>query len=344
MEERGDFRVFQPQVNDIGRKNARPAFCDEALNMRLAFVLLKRGSVPVNLVDDPLHGCLRHHVNYIHKGIRFGTPDTFGSFFREPVKFRRFIVGKRKYCEPAIRPWRTGLSRGRWRGIREFSAIQVNARRIGETPVLPIIGTGIFPARASSARARITGVTIPGTFVAATVVASGAVECGTVVTGIFVAAAVPVAPLATALPLLRCLALALVGEAAVRVSVAAVTGIAVVAVPPTMARVAVALITAILITAILATEILDTAARGAVVLAAVAVVTVGCAGSVPLRVVTAAGTASLARWPAAVVRPVAIPAIAGVAGCPAFRKAVGPVIVASPHTPHIRSAPLSVNR
>jgi hypothetical protein len=94
--ERGDLRVFQPQVDNVRRENARPAIGDETLNMRLLLMALKSRAVAVNLIDDPLHWRLGHHVDDINQRLRLGSANSLGRAFRQPVEFRRLIVKQRE--------------------------------------------------------------------------------------------------------------------------------------------------------------------------------------------------------------------------------------------------------
>ena len=104
---------------------------------------LKRRAIAVNLVHDPLHWRLWHHVDDINQGIWFGRPDAFRGALRESVEFRYLIVKQRIDGKPSDRPWRAGrriMRRVISFGGHEFRNKGGGAVSIGKTDLAAVAG------------------------------------------------------------------------------------------------------------------------------------------------------------------------------------------------------------
>jgi hypothetical protein len=66
--------------------------------------------VTVNLVEDPLHGRIRHQVNDVHQRAGFADPDLLRRLLGEPVELGHPVIEQGENQDPAIR--------SRWAGGR----------------------------------------------------------------------------------------------------------------------------------------------------------------------------------------------------------------------------------
>src|SRR5580704_17210637 len=101
--QRGDLGVLQPQLDDVGGQYAGPAVGHETLHVGLVLVAVEGGPVAVDLVEDALHGRVRHQVNDVHQGVRLSGPDLFGGLLREPVEVGVTVVEQGEDQDPAGR-------------------------------------------------------------------------------------------------------------------------------------------------------------------------------------------------------------------------------------------------
>ena len=126
---------------------------------------LKRRAIAVNLVHDPLHWRLWHHVDDINQGIRFGHPDAFCGALRESVEFRYLIVEQRIDGKPSDRPWRAGRPATRRLisiGGHEFRNKSGGAVGIGKADLAAVAGVvSVTVAALPVSRVPVAGVTVP---------------------------------------------------------------------------------------------------------------------------------------------------------------------------------------
>ncbi|HEX8007487.1 MAG TPA: hypothetical protein VF482_13790 [Trebonia sp.] len=97
-------------------------------------MMLKRGAITINLVNNALHWRLGHYMNDIYKRVRLRYPNAFGGPLGKPVEFRCLIIQQRKYRKASVWPPGTACGRTGWRW-GEFRYREICFLRC-QTPVL----------------------------------------------------------------------------------------------------------------------------------------------------------------------------------------------------------------